>query len=169
MFNALFLARPDIYRLFDPLALWHYEPRISEPIVVRTYTDAFTVGDKASLTRRFSRLEILMFCWLSGDWNPVHWDVEKAQKSRFAGIIAHGFFVGSLASTLFGTAFPGADTIYLSQTMNFRAVVRPEDSVVFSAEIVEIMGEKRNRARLKCLWTVRDKVVLEGEAVLLLP
>jgi hypothetical protein len=65
--------------------------------------------------------DIKLFAVMSGDVNPAHVDEDFAKSSRFQEIIAHGMWGGALISTVLGTEMPGPGTIYLGQTLRFRA------------------------------------------------
>jgi 3-hydroxybutyryl-CoA dehydratase len=69
---------------------------------------------------------------------------------------------------VFGMEMPGPGAIYVSQTLNFRAPVRTGDRVVAKVRVMELYQAKR-RARFACVCLVGSTVVLEGEAVLMVP
>ena len=69
---------------------------------------------------------------------------------------------------MLGTKLPGMGTIYLSQTLKFRAPVRIGDTVVATATITDINAEKK-RVTFETKAAVGDTVVVEGEAVTLAP
>ncbi len=48
------------------------------------------VGDTCERTVRFTRDDIAMFAQLTGDTNPLHHDVQAAQRARHGEIIASG-------------------------------------------------------------------------------
>ncbi len=54
---------------------------------------------------------------------------EFAATTRFGGRIAHGFLTASVISAAVANRLPGPGTIYLSQQLNFRAPVRPGQTV----------------------------------------
>ena len=56
----------------------------------------------------------------------------------------------------------------VGQTLNFRAPVRTGDRVVAKVRLMELYQAKR-RARFACVCSVEGVVVLEGEAVLMVP
>jgi 3-hydroxybutyryl-CoA dehydratase len=65
------------------------------------YYEDFHVGDKkVSRGRTITEADIVLFSAFTGDWYPVHVDVEYARKSQFGERIAHGFLVLSVASGL---------------------------------------------------------------------
>ena len=74
----------------------------------------------------------------------------------------------SFISTILGTKLPGYGCIYLSQTLRFKAPVKIGDTVRALARISSLDRDKR-RAGLDCMVSVGDKVVLEGEALVLVP
>jgi 3-hydroxybutyryl-CoA dehydratase len=86
----------------------------------------------------------------------------------FFGRIAHGMLTASFISTVIGTRLPGPGCIYLSQSLRFKAPVRVGDTIWARATVTELFPEKR-RAALSTTVTVRDKVVLEGEALVMVP
>ena len=126
------------------------------------------VGMTASFAKTITDADILMFAGVSGDTNPVHLNEEFACGTPFKGRIAHGMLTASLISTALGTKLPGPGCIYLSQSLRFKAPVRIGDTVVARATVVELNAEKR-RARFKTECTVAGKVVLDGEAEIMVP
>ena len=86
----------------------------------------------------------------------------------FEGRIAHGMLTASFISTVIGTKLPGPGAIYLKQSLNFKAPVRAGDTVRARVTIREIIEEKR-RVVLDTIVTAGDTVVLDGEALILVP
>ena len=109
-----------------------------------------------------------MFAELSTDHNPVHLDDAYARDTIFEGRIAHGMLTAGLISAVIGEQLPGHGTVYLGQTLKFRAPVRPGDRVEATVVVREI-DHSRRRVTLDCACRVGDKVVLEGEALVLAP
>ena len=126
------------------------------------------VGMSAAYGHTVSEADILMFAGVSGDTNPVHLNEEFGAATMFGGRIAHGMLSASYISTVFGTKLPGPGCIYLSQSLRFKAPVRIGDTVVARATVVELNTDKR-RARFKTECTVAGKVVLDGEAEIMVP
>lgn len=132
------------------------------------YIDDIEVGMQRGITKIITDSEIEAFAEASGDRNPVHFDDEFAAKTPFRGRIAHGILTASLISSVIGEKLPGHGSIYLSQTLKFRAPVRPGDKVEVICKVRDIAREK-NRITLDCVCTVGDTVVLDGEAQVLAP
>lgn len=126
------------------------------------------VGQTAVVGKTVTEADILLFAGVSGDTNPVHMNEEYAKATMFKGRIAHGMLSAALVSAVFGTKLPGPGCIYVSQSLRFKAPVRIGDTVNTSVEITELNPEKK-RATFKCSCLVGSTVVLEGEAVLMVP
>ena len=65
------------------------------------------IGDTATFSKTLTESDVYQFAGICGDFNPLHVDEEKAQKSRFGRRICHGMLVASLISTVIGTNLPG--------------------------------------------------------------
>ena len=126
------------------------------------------VGMSAAYGHTVTEADILLFAGVSGDNNPVHMNEELASASMFGGRIAHGMLSASFISTVFGTRLPGPGSIYLSQTLKFKAPVRIGDTVVARATIKSLTPEKR-KALFETVCTVGETVVLTGEAEIMVP
>ena len=61
------------------------------------YLDDYKVGDRmVSPARTITESDIVNFAALTGDWHPLHTDVEYAARTPFKGRIAHGMLVLSI-------------------------------------------------------------------------
>ena len=127
-----------------------------------------TVGMTETFSKTVSSSDVVGFAELTGDRNPIHLAQHFAAKTPFKTRIAHGLYTASLISAVLGTRLPGPGAIYISQTLNFRAPVRIGDTVDVRVEVVELFPE-RHRARLACICSVGDDVVLDGEAHIKVP
>lgn len=126
------------------------------------------IGQTASIAKTITEADILMFAAVSTDINPAHLNEEYAKGTMFGGRIAHGMLTAGLVSAVLGNELPGYGTIYLGQTLKFKAPVRPGDTVTATATVREINVAK-NRVVLDTVCTVGGKVVLEGEATMMPP
>ncbi len=132
------------------------------------YFEDLEVGMEAEYSRTITDKDISAFAELSGDNNPLHLNHEFASKTVFEGRIAHGLLSASFISTVIGTKLPGPGCIYLTQKLKFLAPVRSGDRVSARATILELMPEKK-RARLETVCVVGDTVVIEGDALIIVP
>lgn len=127
-----------------------------------------TVGQSAAYARTVTEADILAFAGVTGDFNPVSVNEELAASTMFGGRIAHGMLSAGFISTVFGTKLPGPGSIYLSQTLKFKAPVKIGDTVTARCTIKELIPAKR-KAVFTTVCTVRGKPVLEGEAEIMVP
>lgn len=125
-----------------------------------------TVGMTAGVAKTITEADILLFSAVSTDTNAVHLDEEFGKTTMFGGRIAHGMLSASLISAVLGNRLPGPGAIYLSQSLRFRAPVRPGDTVRARATVKEVVPEK-SRVVLDTVCTVGGKVVIDGEATLM--
>jgi len=132
------------------------------------YFEDLELGMEASFVRTVEEADIEAFAQVSGDRNPVHMDPEYAAKTIFKERIAHGLLTASYISTVFGMVMPGPGAIYVSQTLNFKAPVKIGDTVTAKVVVVDLLSAKK-RARFDCTCTVNGKVVLDGEAMMMVP
>ena len=98
----------------------------------------------------------------------MHLNQEFAEATRFKGRIAHGMLTASFISTVLGNKLPGPGCIYVSQNLQFKAPVRAGDTVHTRVTVQEVDLAK-GRVRLETICRVGDVVVIEGEAVLMVP
>lgn len=126
------------------------------------------VGLTQSRKRVVTETMIEAFATLSGDRNPVHFDEDYAAGTVFGGVVAHGMLSASLLSGILGEELPGHGAIYLKQSLSFRAPVRPGDLVEAQVSVGAIDAET-GRVTLDCLCRVGEKVVLDGQAIVLAP
>ena len=90
---------------------------------------SIAIGDRCERVFHVSDETIEHFGAASEDRNPVHFDDGYAAGTIFKGRIAHGILTASFISAVIGTELPGPGSIYLGQTLKFRAPVRPGDEV----------------------------------------
>jgi len=132
------------------------------------YIEDLSVGQTAIYAKTVTETDIVLFSGISGDLNPVHLNQEFAEGTQFEGRIAHGMLTASFLSTVIGTKLPGPGCIYISQSLKFRSPVRAGDTVQARATITEIFPDK-NRVAMKTVCMVGDRVVVDGEALILVP
>lgn len=132
------------------------------------YLEDLKVGMSASFGKTVTEADIMAFAGVSGDTNPVHLHQDFAAQTLFKGRVAHGMLSAAFISTILGTKLPGPGCIYVSQDIRFKAPVRAGDTVTATATITEIVPEKR-RVKMKTVCKVGDLVVIDGEAVALVP
>ena len=125
------------------------------------------VGDSASMAKTISEYDIYTYAGLTGDFNPVHVNAEAAKATMFKERIAHGMLSAGLITAVLGTTLPGANSIYLSQTLSFKAPVKIGDTITATVTVIEKQEEKK-RIVLKTVAANQAGVeVIDGTAVIM--
>ena len=131
--------------------------------------DQLQIGDSAFFTKTISESDVYLFAGITGDLNPAHVDAVAASQGMFKQRIAHGMLSASFVSTVLAMQLPGPGTIYVGQTLQFRAPVFFGDTLTARAECSEKLDE-RKWAKFKTTVTNQDgKLVVEGEATVIPP
>ena len=125
-------------------------------------------GMRAIISRTITETDLRNFSGVSGDTNPMHLNEEYAKQTVFKGIIVHGMLTASLISAIIGTKLPGPGCIYMGQTLKFLAPVYVGETVYAVATVKELNAEKQ-RVTLTTQCIVKDKVVIDGEALIKVP
>ncbi len=102
------------------------------------YYEDFEVGDRiATRARTVTEADIVFFASLSGDWYPLHTDIEYAKKSPFGERIAHGFLVLSIASGLIPLSEMAIVAFYGMDGVRFLRPTKIWDTIKVELEVVE--------------------------------
>ena len=132
------------------------------------FLEDLNVGQQAMFGRTVTDADIAAFAGVSGDTNPIHLHDGFAKTTRFGQRIAHGMLGASYISTVIGTRLPGPGAVYVSQSLAFMAPVLVGDTITAVATVSAIDVERR-RVTLKTQCLNGDKVVIDGEAIVLVP
>lgn len=131
--------------------------------------DEIAIGDTATYTRLITNQEVEAFAAISGDHNPLHLDPDYAATTPFGECIAHGMLTGALISAAIAMQLPGPGSVYLNQSLQFRAPVLLGDTLTVTLEVTEKHG-KRPWVTLSCTVENQDgKAVAKGEAQVAAP
>jgi 3-hydroxybutyryl-CoA dehydratase len=76
--------------------------------------------------------------------------------------------IASFISSVIGNKFPGNGTIYVSQDLKFKRPVKINDIVKVKILVEKIISRKK-WCQLKTVCFVKNKIVLEGTAVVVPP
>ena len=86
-----------------------------------TYTEKFLINNKV----------IDQFADLFRDFNPLHIDLNVAKEYGYSRQVAHGAIQLAYLSKIIGMNFPGKDSIWVSQNINWIAPVLWGDEITF--------------------------------------
>jgi 3-hydroxybutyryl-CoA dehydratase len=118
----------------------------------------------ATFAKTITEADIVLFAGVSGDNNAVHINEEFASTTPFKGRIAHGMLSASVISAAIANKLPGPGTIYMQQSLAFKAPVKAGDTVHAKVTVSKMIPEKR-LVFLETICSVRGGVVITGEAL----
>jgi 3-hydroxybutyryl-CoA dehydratase len=127
------------------------------------FEDLF-VGQKANFLKKIDEALVNNFAKLSGDFNPLHMDEEYASTTNFGKRVCHGMLLASFFSQLVGMYLPGKNSLYFSQTLNFRNPCFVDDNITIKGEIIE---KKSNMKLIIIKTTIHNqdgKCLIDGIA-----
>ncbi|NQT72700.1 MAG: MaoC family dehydratase [Chloroflexi bacterium] len=127
----------------------------------------YHISQSAYLIKTISENDLQQFAQITGDNNPVHLDETYAQKTRFGKRIAHGMLGASLISAVIGTQLPGEGTIYLSQSLQFKAPMYIGDTITAQVTITNIREDKPLITLETVCTNQHGTAVIHGEALVL--
>lgn len=78
------------------------------------------------------------FSIISGDVNPLHFDVDYAKKSGFPSRVVYGLLTSSFLSTLVGVYLPGENALFLGADISFTKPVYVDDQLTVKGVVEEI-------------------------------
>lgn len=113
------------------------------------------VGMCATFAKTITEADIVLFAAVSGDNNAIHINEEFAAGTIFKGRIAHGLLSASVISAAIANKLPGPGSIYVSQSLRFRAPVRADDTVRATVTVKKEMIPARFRVLLATVPLLR--------------
>jgi acyl dehydratase len=129
--------------------------------VEKTWLDDYAVGERFTTpARTITEADVVAFAALTGDWHPLHTDVEYAARSPFQSRIAHGMLVLSVGTAL---AFRLGPHVFLPRSfiafygmeqVRFTAPVRIGDTIHLEAEVIAVEPKDAKRGVLTWRGTV---------------
>jgi acyl dehydratase len=96
-------------------------------------------GQTFSLERECDRYRSLYYAGASGDFNPIHIDVEVGQAAGLGGVILQGLCTLAWGVDAFAR-FLGDPGLVTGVKARFSKPVRPEDMVRFDGTVTEVSG-----------------------------
>ncbi|MFQ5936120.1 MAG: MaoC family dehydratase [Acidiferrobacterales bacterium] len=123
------------------------------------------VGQRAERSRKVASEDIQRFTEISGDRNPIHYDETLARSTVFGELIVQGGITTAILNAVVAEDLPGPGTVFLHVDWNFRAPVRPGDTITGGVEVLEVREDKPI-TKLRTTVTRDDGVLaLEGDAL----
>ncbi len=126
------------------------------------YLDDYTVGEKIlSPARTITETDIVNFAGFTGDWHPLHTDVEYASQTPFKSRIAHGMLTLSIGMALpfrlgpYSSYLPKSFiAFYGMEEIRFTAPTRIGDTIHCEVEVIGITDKGKDKGIL----TIRNQI-----------
>jgi acyl dehydratase len=121
------------------------------------------VGQRARRTQTVTAHEVELYAQITGDRNPLHFDADFAKRTRFGRLVAQGGIASGMLNALVAMDMPGAGTVFLSQSLSYKAPTYLGDTLTAEIEVLSLKPDKPV-CQLKATITNQDgTVLLEGE------
>ena len=135
--------------------------------------DQVEVGAEiAEVSYPATRLNLVMYCGASGDFNVIHWNERIAKSVGLPDVIAHGMFTMAEAGR-FVTDWAGPKATVVEFSVRFSApVVVPDDDTGARINVTGKVEAKLDDNRVELALTARSagtKVLSRARAVVRLP
>ena len=107
----------------------------------------------------------------SGDFNPIHIDLEFASQSQFGGTIAHGMMVAATISEIMTGAFGSNWAKTGKMKIRFRSPVKPGQTVTATGSVQRVTPDGES-SRIVCAVSVttdNGEVAISGQAEVTVP
>lgn len=97
-------------------------------------------AQSASITHTYqvSAEVYVAFQTVSGDYNPLHTDLEFATRKGFESKVMYGNILNAFISHFVGMLLPSQDVMILSQDINYHKPVYLNDAITLKASIDDI-------------------------------
>lgn len=127
--------------------------------MISDFLDRIEVGARhGSRSRTITETDIVTFSMLSGDWHPLHTDVEfAAADPRFGQRIAHGALVLSVALGLVEFRPDAMKAFYGIDRLRFVSPTVIGDTVRVETEVVAVEPKGADRGVVTCSFVVRNQ------------
>jgi len=126
---------------------------MTDSLLEYTFENLF-VGQKANFFKKIDSTLVNDFAKISGDFNPLHMSDEYASTTNFEKRVCHGMLLASFFSQLVGMYLPGKNSLYFSQTLNFRNPCFVDDNITIGGEIIE---KKQNMKLIIIKTTIHNQ------------
>lgn len=127
------------------------------------------VGQRATLTRKVSQREVLLYMGATGDLNPMYIDRNYTARTPLGEPVVPAVLLSGYVFTALSERLPGPGTLVLTQSFHFLHPVRVRDTITVDVEVMAI-DTARGRVRLRATGrNQHGQDVLSGDAEVLPP
>ena len=123
-----------------------------------------TVGQVSHREMAVTAEMVERYAEITGDYNPLHFDVEFAAQTRFERLIAQGGITTGLLHALVAMDMPGPGTVFISQSWAFPRPVYIGDTIRAESTVTSVHPRKPQADIRFAVANQDGKEVLTGEA-----
>jgi acyl dehydratase len=121
------------------------------------------VGQRARRTQTVTAHEVELYAQITGDRNPLHFDADFAARTRFGRLVAQGGIASGMLNALVAMDMPGPGTVFLSQTLTYKAPTYLDDTLTAEIEVLSLKPDKPVCQLRATITNQAGAVLLEGE------
>ena len=111
----------------------------------------------------FSTKDMADFAKLSGDYNPIHTDLDFAKSKGFNSPLIYGLLLSTQMSRLIGQELPDKHAVLSGIHMEFNRPSFPEDALIFEAKLIN-KSDATFVLEFKCHISRSDEILCRGKA-----
>ena len=101
------------------------------------------IGASAERSRRTSMQDVEMFTAMTGDRNPLHYDMALAAEAPFGGgLIVQGGVTSGLLNAVVAEDLPGPGSVFLGVEWRFVKAVGVGDTITARVEVTGVRDDK---------------------------
>jgi len=124
-----------------------------------------SISQSARRSRLVTTRDIESFTEISGDRNPLHYDLQAARKTRFGGIVVQGGVTSAILNAVVAEDLPGPGTVFLQVNWTFKGPVRPGDTITGEVKVTKVREDKPITELETRVFLADGTTVLDGTAV----
>ncbi|MGH3504877.1 MAG: MaoC/PaaZ C-terminal domain-containing protein [Nocardioidaceae bacterium] len=127
--------------------------------MITEYLDRIRVGDRhVSRARTITETDLVTFAMFTGDWHPIHTDVDyAAADTRFGQRIAHGALVLSVGLGLVELRPAAMKAFYGIDDLRFVAPTRIGDTLHVETEVLAVDPRSADDGVVTSRFVVRNQ------------
>lgn len=108
----------------------------------RTIAGKPALGAEAKRSRTTSMRDVQMFTAMTGDRNPIHYDLDLAARSPFGGLIVQGGVTTGILNAVVAEDLPGPGTVFLETSWRFVKAVRVGETITATVKVEHVRDDK---------------------------
>lgn len=108
----------------------------------RTLAGRPALGSRAERSRTTTMGDVKLFSEMTGDKNPIHYDIELATNSSFGGFIVQGGVTTDLLNAVVAEDLPGPGTVFPETNWRFVKAVPVGETITASVKVEHVRDDK---------------------------